>query len=266
MAGFIGNVPAEKYTALQRQTFSSPTGTSHTLSYSVTNSDDLLLYINNVKQDPADYTASGTSLTTPTLVSGDEMYALFYGRATETVNPPDNSVGNSAMADDAIGLAELSATGTPSASTFLAGNNTWAIPSGGKILQVVSDTGNSSTVSMTSTTWTDIDTIGTITPASSSSKVLVMLNYMMYSHTGGGDTGGSGKIVRNSTTDIGYTQTLYIAATASTPAYQGNFFNMILDSPSSSSAVQYNLYQRAQYGGTIQTNYGWECVLMEVEG
>jgi hypothetical protein len=126
MAGFIGNVPAEKYTALQRQTFSSPTGTSHTLSYSVTNSDDLLLYINNVKQDPADYTASGTSLTTPTLVSGDEMYALFYGRATETVNPPDNSVGNSAMADDAIGLAELSATGTASSSTFLRGDNSWA--------------------------------------------------------------------------------------------------------------------------------------------
>ena len=136
----------------------------------------------------------------------------------------------------------------------------------GKILQVVSDTGNSSTATTSSTSWQDIDTIGTITPSATSSKVLVMLNYMMYSHTGGGDTGGSGKIVRNSTTDIGYTQTLYIAATASTPAYQGNFFNMILDSPSSSSAVQYNLYQRAQYGGTIQTNYGWECVLMEVEG
>lgn len=131
MAGFIGNVPAEKYTALQRQTFSSPTGTSHTLSYSVTNSDDLLLYINNVKQDPADYSASGTSLTTPTLVSGDEMYALFYGRATETVNPPDNSVGNSAMADDAIGLAELSATGTASSSTFLRGDNSWATPTSG---------------------------------------------------------------------------------------------------------------------------------------
>ena len=135
---------------------------------------------------------------------------------------------------------------------------------GGKILQVVSDTGNSSTASTSSTSWQDIDTIGTITPSATSSKVLVMLTYMMYSHTGGGDTGGSGKIVRNSTTDIGLTQTLYISATASTPAYQGNFFNMILDSPSSSSAVQYNLYQRAQYGGTIQTGYTWECVLMEV--
>jgi hypothetical protein len=111
---YIGNVPAEKYASLTRQTFSSPTGTSHTLSYSVTNSDDLLLYINNVKQDPADYTASGTSLTTPTLVSGDEMYALFYGRATETVNPPDDSVGLSQMAGGTDGnLITFDASGNP---------------------------------------------------------------------------------------------------------------------------------------------------------
>jgi len=111
---YIGNVPAEKYTALTRQTFSSPTGTSHTLSHSVTNSDDLLLYINNVKQDPADYTASGTNLTTPTLVSGDEMYALFYGKATETVNPPDDSVGLSQMAGGTDGnLITFDASGNP---------------------------------------------------------------------------------------------------------------------------------------------------------
>ena len=111
---YIGNVPAEKYASLTRQTFSSPTGTSHTLSHTVTNSDDLLLYINNVKQDPADYTASGTSLTTPTLVSGDEMYALFYGRATETVNPPDDSVGLSQMASGTDGnLITFDASGNP---------------------------------------------------------------------------------------------------------------------------------------------------------
>ena len=64
---YIGNKPGAKYATLTRQTFSSPTGTSHTLSQTVTNSDDLLLYINNVKQNPADYTASGTTLTTSSL-------------------------------------------------------------------------------------------------------------------------------------------------------------------------------------------------------
>ena len=38
-----------------------------------------------------------------------------------------NAVGNSEMADDAIGLNELSATGTTNSSTFLRGDNTWAV-------------------------------------------------------------------------------------------------------------------------------------------
>ena len=38
----------------------------------------------------------------------------------------NNWVTNARMADDAVGVAELSATGTASSSTFLAGNNAWA--------------------------------------------------------------------------------------------------------------------------------------------
>ena len=41
---------------------------------------------------------------------------------------PANSVGNSEMKDDAVGVAELSATGTASSSTFLRGDNTWTAP------------------------------------------------------------------------------------------------------------------------------------------
>ena len=99
MAGFIGNKPGAKYATLTRQTFSTPTGTSHVLSHTVTNSDDLLLYINNVKQNPADYTASGTTLTTASLAGGTEMYCLYYGKTTETVAVPASSVGDSHMVD-----------------------------------------------------------------------------------------------------------------------------------------------------------------------
>ena len=43
----------------------------------------------------------------------------------------DNVVDNGTMADDAIGIAELSATGTASSSTYLRGDNTWgAVTSG----------------------------------------------------------------------------------------------------------------------------------------
>ena len=37
---------------------------------------------------------------------------------------------NSKVADDAIGVAELSATGTASSSTYLRGDNSWATVSG----------------------------------------------------------------------------------------------------------------------------------------
>ena len=45
---YVGNTPALKYSELVQQTFSSPTGTGFTLSQSVTNAKDIMLYINNV--------------------------------------------------------------------------------------------------------------------------------------------------------------------------------------------------------------------------
>jgi hypothetical protein len=37
-----------------------------------------------------------------------------------------NAITNAKIADDAVGLAELSATGTASSATFLRGDNSWA--------------------------------------------------------------------------------------------------------------------------------------------
>ena len=56
----------------------------------------------------------------------------------------DNAVTNAKVADDAIGTAELSATGTPSSTTYLRGDNTWATPSVG------SSSGDITAVSATS--------------------------------------------------------------------------------------------------------------------
>ena len=57
--------------------------------------------------------------------------------ATWTID--NDTITNAKMADDAIGLAELSATGTPSASNYLRGDNSWATITTG-ITDVVSDT------------------------------------------------------------------------------------------------------------------------------
>ena len=50
---------------------------------------------------------------------------------TALQNIPDNSVTNTKIADSAVGISELSAAGTPNATTFLRGDNTWSAPPGG---------------------------------------------------------------------------------------------------------------------------------------
>ena len=49
---------------------------------------------------------------------------------TGAVTIANNAITNAKVADDAIGLAELSATGTASSSTFLRGDNSWASAGG----------------------------------------------------------------------------------------------------------------------------------------
>ena len=44
---------------------------------------------------------------------------------------PDNIITNAEMADDSVGIADLSATGTASSSTFLRGDNSWAAAGAG---------------------------------------------------------------------------------------------------------------------------------------
>ena len=110
MTKYLGNTPAEKYSNLVQQTFTSPTGTGFTLNHEVTTSVDLALFVNNTRQDPTTYTASGTTLTlTEALVSGDTMYCLFYGRATDTVNPPDSSVTTAKIVANAVTATEIAA-------------------------------------------------------------------------------------------------------------------------------------------------------------
>ena len=76
--GHMGTIPSSGYESSVVQTFSSPTGTSHTMTYAA-NVSDMVLVINNVIQEPTvAYTTSGTTLTTATLVSGDTMYIIIW--------------------------------------------------------------------------------------------------------------------------------------------------------------------------------------------
>ena len=95
---YIGNTPAENYASFLTETFTVSATTNYTLSHAVTNENDIRLVINGVVQQPGSgkaYTASNTTLTlTSATQSGDSMYAVYLGRALQTVNPPNASVGN----------------------------------------------------------------------------------------------------------------------------------------------------------------------------
>ena len=110
---YIGNIPAESYASFERQVFTIVNSqTAYTLSHSVVNENDIRLVVNNVVQEPGSgksYTASGTTLTlSAALVNGtDEMYCVFLGRAIQTVNPPNASVGTAQLASTSVTAAKL---------------------------------------------------------------------------------------------------------------------------------------------------------------
>ena len=88
---------------------------------------------------------------------------------------PDNTIDNGCLADDAVGIADLSATGTASATTFLRGDNSWAAAGGGKLLAYGTHT-QSSQYTLTAVGYQDGVHSVTITPTKASSKILIMLS------------------------------------------------------------------------------------------
>ena len=96
---FIGNQPALSYTSFAKQDFTTSATTSYTLDQPVANANELALFINFVRQEPTTaYTASGTTLTLTSATSAsDDMYCVFLGKAVQTVNPPNGSVGTAQL-------------------------------------------------------------------------------------------------------------------------------------------------------------------------
>ena len=105
---YIGNTPAESFASFEKQVFTIVNSqTAYTLNHAVTNENEIRLVVNNVVQEPGSgkaFTASGTTLTlSAALVNGtDEMYCVFLGRALQTVNPPNASVGSDQTAPTII--------------------------------------------------------------------------------------------------------------------------------------------------------------------
>ena len=92
-----------------------------------------------------------------TTINGDTGVSQIQDDTVTTAKVDDSQITNALMADDAIGVAELSATGTASSSTFLRGDNAWAAPSGGGVTH-----------------------LGTLTTTSGTSQALAAQNFSLY--------------------------------------------------------------------------------------
>jgi len=145
---YLGNQPALSYTSFAKQDFTTSATTSYTLDQPVANANELALFINFVRQEPTTaYTASGTSLTLTSATSAsDDMYCVYLGKAVQTVNPPNASVG----------LSQLTATGTKDATTFLRGDNTFNAPSVASL-----STASGSAPSYSARAWVNFNGTGT---------------------------------------------------------------------------------------------------------
>jgi hypothetical protein len=112
---YIGNNLATQFQAFATQTITGDGSTSYTLDRAVANGKELLVYINNVKQEEGSgksYEASGTTITfSEAVASGDSCYLVYMGSAQQTVTAPAGSIVSSQLAT-AFPSASLDMNGT----------------------------------------------------------------------------------------------------------------------------------------------------------
>ena len=93
MSSYLGNIPSNNFVSLKRQVITGNGGSTYTLDHSVASVNDVAIFVNNVRQDPASYSISTTSLTLGgTISSSDSCYVLFLGQALQTVTPDTGTV------------------------------------------------------------------------------------------------------------------------------------------------------------------------------
>jgi len=94
---YMGNPLATAFSTINKQDLTGGAGTNFTLSYSAGSSQDIEVFVNNVRQEPGvAYTANGTSLTmTGSIVATDDFYVVFQGKAQQTVVPGAGTITQS---------------------------------------------------------------------------------------------------------------------------------------------------------------------------
>lgn len=153
-------------------------------------------------------------------------------------------------------------------STASAGVKWATAGGGGKVLQVVQATYSTATT-IAATSFTDTGLSVTITPSSSTSKILIIGSQSLFLQRNNKSIGGGLQLVRGSTSIMDQTGSgsggVFIEGTGLTDAYLGSV-NPInyLDSPATTSATTYKVQAKVyittnagsvvcQYGGIVST-------------
>ena len=118
---YVGNPLADAYSARQKQDLTGQSGTSFTLTHSVSSPNDLSVYINHVRQEPTTaYTVNGTALeTTGTVAGTDDFYIIYDELAIQSISHPTNQALTATAGTFTSGLVGTTATfsGALSATT-----------------------------------------------------------------------------------------------------------------------------------------------------
>ncbi len=203
------------------------------------------------------------SVDADTLAANAVIAAKIAADAIDGTKISDDAIAAEHVADDAIGIAQLSTSGTAGSSNFLRGDNAWAAAGGGKILQIAYNTGTTTIEANASNSHVDIINTS-ITPASTSSKVLVICNATIASNAGSNSYAG-GYIFRG--TASGGTNIKQWSFGQS--ATHENFITpWTLDSPNTTSSQQYTWTISKWSSGTTNNqalgSAGYCILLMEV--
>ena len=103
---YVGNEAQTAFTSFDRQSLTGDGTTGpYTLSHAVANEQEIEVFVNYVRQRPGEaYTVSGDQMTmTGYVLSTDDFYVVFQGKALQTVVPPDGSI-TSAMFSSGLTL------------------------------------------------------------------------------------------------------------------------------------------------------------------
>ena len=217
---YIGNDLATQFQAFATQTITGDGSTGYTLDRAVANGKEILVYINNVKQEEGSgkaYTASGTTITfSEAVASGDSCYLVYMGSAQQTVTAPAGSIVSSQFSSADLVLPDTTTVGSTLKVDTIQGKTTAgtvAMPAG----HVVQTSLHTFTTSTTLNSDSDADVGGsshTFTPKFASS--LLILSYSV-----------AVQVVRNNTSNGGTINFVVDGSLIQGAPYDYEFYNSL---------------------------------------